>query len=138
MPIVSTFMYCEQVQNNFQTNKLEISTPLHVLTPPSIPSAYSFSIVFGILGLDNHRINKIRIILLSPNEEVAFDTEDNLVIEKNGDLDVLPSAARGFIANMDLRNVLFNREGMYVTRVLINHEIIGEYPIYVWAGDKND
>ncbi|PFC59585.1 hypothetical protein CN266_26910 [Bacillus cereus] len=138
MPIISTFMYCEQAQINSKTNRLDITAPLHVLTPPSIPSAYSFSIVFGILGLDNHRKNNIRITLMSPNQEIAFDTGDELVIEENTNLDSMPSEARGFIANMDLRNVLFNCEGMYVTSVSINREVIGEYPIFVWAGDKNE
>lgn len=133
MPILSSFIYCEQAEMNVENDKLEISNALHVFTLPALPSAFSFSIVFGILGLDNNRENNIRIVIISPDERTIVDTGE-LVIEKRESLDTMPVDARGFMANMDFRNVRFDCEGMYITRITMNGDLLGGYPIYVMEG----
>lgn len=134
MPIISTFMYCEEAKPI--GDKLQINNPLNIFRPPFVPSTFSFSIVFGILGLDiTEDLSLVRLIF-KKQDEVVIDT-GNLEIkqEKDPNLTVLPMEARGLMANLDFRNVILRSEGMYETDIYLNGEKIGNYPIYVKGGE---
>ena len=46
----------------------------------------------------------------------------------------LPPELRGFVLNMDLRNVPILTIGEYHTEIYLNDSLIGKYPIHVIQG----
>lgn len=134
MPKISTFMYCEQAGIDQNTQKTIINGPLHIFTPPFVPSVFSFSIVFGVIGFEGTEENVINLKFLNWDGKVLVDTGEIIVNAENQhheEKTPLPSEAQGFIANMDFRNVVMDSEGIYKTQIYINHKLEGEFPIQV-------
>lgn len=132
MPRISTFMYCEQAEINQHNQKLNISGPLHVIITPFIPTNFSFSIVFGLMAFNNEQDNGLQIRFLDSDGNILVDA-NNITIGKNMDPQTmaLPPEARGLIANLDFRNVTLRKPGVYVTQILLNQDLLGEFPIQV-------
>ncbi|MGG2943074.1 hypothetical protein ABEO51_08115 [Bacillus safensis] len=138
MPTITSFIYCEKTETD-QNGKLILVQPLLVLTPAFLPGMYSFSIAVGIKGIPDQM--KLRILFISPNsqDQPLIDTTGINVTKKNvvedHIIDLLPEEEIGINFNMDLRNVVLKTEGYYKTVVMINEEVIGEFPIYVKGKD---
>ncbi|KKK10328.1 DUF6941 family protein [Bacillus sp. L_1B0_12] len=138
MPTITSFIYCEKTETD-QNGKLILVQPLLVLTPAFLPGMYSFSIAVGIKGIPDQM--KLRILFISPDsqDQPLIDTTGINVTKKNvvedHIIDLLPEEEIGINFNMDLRNVVLKTEGYYKTVVMINEEVIGEFPIYVKGKD---
>lgn len=137
MTRISTFVYCEGVQNENtpKTVKNNIIGPMNVLRPMYIPGTFSFSIFVSILGVDLNQDHNLRITF-SYEESIIVDTGNSLLAAQKLESD-LPESERGFMLNMDLRNVVLKKEGSYKTSVYLDENLLGEYPIYV-KGIKNE
>jgi hypothetical protein len=137
MPKILTFMYCDRAEPNHQ-GQLQIINPLLVLNPIFIPGMYSFSIAFGVMGINNDEDHTFRIQFLSPNEDQPMIDSNTISIPKGVVPKVnlgLPQEFRSMMLNMDFRNVIFKTEGLYYTRVFIDNEHKDDFPIYVKAGE---
>ncbi|PET68282.1 hypothetical protein CN533_27220 [Priestia megaterium] len=133
MPRVSTFMYCEATEANPRNGQMIINAPMHVFTPAFVPGMFSFSIVFGLLGIELNSENNFRVKFVGPDEKALIDTE-NLNFpnpDLNDEQRNLPPNLRGMMLNFDFRNVVFRQEGQYKTEVFVNEDKIGEFPIDV-------
>jgi len=131
MPEISTFMYALNTGRDEQDN-LVIRAPLNVIKPPYIPGAFSFSVVFGITGLDQTRQQAL---------EVIFKSIEGQVIQKIGPFplpsadqlpkDNVPPKYKGIVANIDMQNILFEKPGEYVTEVFVDGEKLESKPVMV-------
>lgn len=127
MEIVS-FTYCEDVQNN-ECGKSVIIAPIQMLTPVSLPTNYSFTVSFGIYDIPKDGF-EIRLDF--------FDSEENAIsenkmmfppIDEKEVLDI--DSPLGVQINMGFRNLIFRNEGKYISKIYLNGELYGEYPIYL-------
>lgn len=139
MPRISTFMYAERTEPN-QQGQMTVSNPLLVINPIFVPGMFSFSIIFGVIGISNQSDHTMQIIFNSPNEEDEPLINTGIIplskgmapFEKTLDL---PPEQKGMMFNLDFRNVVFKTEGIYKSTVFIDGEMLGEHPIYVKGGE---
>ncbi|MFB9859611.1 DUF6941 family protein [Salinicoccus siamensis] len=138
MPKITTFVYAEEISNT-RDNKLNIVNPLNVFRPAFVPGMFSFSVVIGIIGLDvtqgKHTL-RIKFYGEDQKETPLIDT-GYVPLEDvpTGPLS-LPSELRGMMGSMDFRNVVMKSEGVYITEVFVDGDLLGEFPIHVLAGES--
>ncbi len=135
MAYVSSFTYCETIQTEIteQGTRYQIVNPLSVLAPVSIPGNYSFAISCNIAGFDVSKENSVSICFFDQHGSeiynsgsVAFDIPAEHV--KDNEI-------ANIQFNIDIRNLVFKESGLYVTKVLLNADELGEYKIQVIKGD---
>ena len=136
MPHITMFTYSElfQLQNlpEGKGQRLNIINPILVIIPEFLPTTYSFSVTFGILGVKMEVPHELKITFWGPDEEVIFDS-GNLNIQfpipenKKG----LPEDMRGPVISMDIRNAALEEEGEYFTKIFLDGEEMGKYPIKI-------
>lgn len=133
MPRITAFVYCENVQNeNTQLGpKSNIISPMSVLRPMFIPGTFSFSIFISLLDVKIEESHIFRIVFTNGIKDIV-DTKNVNIPAHNIESD-LPEFERGFMFSMDFRNVVFENEGSYTSKVYFDDMPIGEYPIYVKA-----
>lgn len=136
MAKITTFMYCEGVERLPDDAKISIMNPLQVLTPLFIPSMYSFAITVGVIDFDTEVNNEIRITFGSTCDEHNLVDTGIIPIQAHSAEGTLPKHLRGFIANMEFKNVVFKEEGEYDTTIYFNDEEIGKFPIYAVEGSE--
>lgn len=136
MARVTMFVYCENVQNENTPlgPKNNIIGPMNAIRPMFIPGTFSFSIFTSIVDVDLKKTHNFRIVLSDGFKDIV-DTGNALIPPQNIEPD-LPESERGFMLNMDLRNVIFEKEGSYIGKVYFDDDILGEYPIYVKAANN--
>ena len=98
------------------------------LTPPFMPSAFSFGFGIGISGLDLRKENLIRYEFASPSNNTLLEQIIPLRIEEShlaGFDDDMP----GCYAQIALHNIALEEEGYYTSKVYVNDHLVGEFPI---------
>ena len=60
MARISTFMYCDNVQN--QNNNMVVNSPMQIITMNYIPGMFSFSVIFGVLDINQYEDHRIRFV----------------------------------------------------------------------------
>ena len=138
MAHISTFVYCEgiQVEETNQGNKTHIINPQQIFTPAFIPSLYSFSISFGVIGV-KYKENQVMVykFINTNTNEALIDSGDININSKKTDL---PEELNGFMMNIDFKNIVFKNEGYYESEIYLNNEKIGSYPIFVKGKESNE
>lgn len=137
MIYISSFSYCDSIQTEMtpQGPRYQIVNPLQVLSPIAIPGNYSFAIACNVAGFDATKENIIRLQFSSPQGKVLSDTGD---IKVRLPLETIKDTKLGVMQfNLDLRNIVLDEIGVYVTKVSVNNEIIGEYKIQVLQGERH-
>lgn len=136
MEYISSFTYCDAIQTEITQKgpQHQIMNPLQALTPIAIPGNFSFSIACNIAGFDTAKENTVRIEFLDPNNNLLYDTGDVKFQLPPEQIKVGGIASMQF--NIDIRNLVFREEGLYLTRVMFNNNVLGEYKIQVIAGEK--
>ncbi|MGG3115301.1 DUF6941 family protein [Bacillus paranthracis] len=136
MPMVINFVYCDQV--DVVEGKLTIGGPLNFINPRFVPGMFSFTVAFGIVGLNTQQRNDLQLKFFDVNDDEIMST-GILTIPENADIDPnLPMEVRGFMANMEFKNVVFKSEGAYKTELYLNGERLGQYPIIVKGVEGNE
>lgn len=137
MPFVSSFTYCDGVNTIMtpQGPKNQLGMQLQAITPVAIPGNFTFSIVCGIADIKG-KDNKIRIQFVDIDGNTMYDTQDIVLppaAEEN-----LKVKSQGVQFNLEMRNTVFNKEGIYATKILINGTEAGVYkiPVYAVGGQK--
>lgn len=133
MAYISSFTYCDNIQSEMtpQGPRNQIVNPLQVLAPIAIPGNYSFAISCNITDFDATKENCVRIQFLSPQEKILNDTG-----EIKFQLPAEQANVDAMQFNLDIRNLVFEETGLYMTRVFVNGEQIGEYRIKVMVGER--
>ena len=123
---VTSLLCCENIAQDPLTQKLNILNPIQVIKLPNLPSNYSFSIYLGILDIDKEGKDTIRIAFFDKDDELLNDISSiNLPVPKEADL----TKPLGININLDFRNLLFSKEGLYYIKVFdLNKDgkVIGE------------
>lgn len=130
---ISTFFYClgtdKQGDQNAPLNAIGI---LPALTPEFIPSAFSFTIVLVIVGIEEDKAHTLDIIFKDNHGKPLVEAKSiNIPFNNAFDRTNLPLEARGLTLGMDLKNVILKENGMYSTSVSLDGKNLGEYKIYV-------
>lgn len=141
MARVENFVYCLNAERipvkGKQGDTINAMGVLSVISPEFIPGSFSFSIVFSILGMDLNNTNQIRIQFKDDSQKVLIDTDNLSIPPMSSDNEMhLPKEYCGLNLSMDFRNVVFERDGLYNTVVMLNEEIIGSAEIYA-KGRRN-
>ncbi|WP_404988082.1 hypothetical protein [Clostridium culturomicium] len=139
MTTLKSFIYCEGIDTNITPNgpKPSLVSPLAALTPMFIPSMYSFSIFMSIQHDELNCNNSFRIVFRKKDSDLLIvDSGSQLLPPLDHESD-LPKEARGFMINMDLKNVVIKEEGMHICEVYINDILIGGSEIYAKAAENN-
>lgn len=132
-PRVSTFIYSDDsvMEEMPIGQRLHVINPQQVLRPAFVPGMYSFSVSFGIIALDMAVEHNLRVAMTSPRNKQIMDSA-NMVVPTNTDFD-LPPELQGFMMNMNVRNVVFEEEGLHQTSLWLDDVCLGDFPIYVKA-----
>lgn len=137
MANLANFIYClnaERVSSNDgQGENINAMGVLSTLTPEFIPGTFSFSIIFSVLGIDTSVNNTIQIIFSQKEEEKPLVESGVITIPPfpNDNEIGLPDKYRGLNMSMDFRNVIFETEGLYNTKIIFNDQIFANNEIYV-------
>lgn len=141
MEKITTFIYCLATNNIQEPNMQTVNANgiLSVITPEYIPGTFSFSLVFTLLGLEEKKY-ELNLRFKNPDGQILLDTGGLVIpydqISKNDQNKIsLPPEETGLTLSLDLKNVVFEKNGYYVTEVLCNGRVLGEYKIY--AKGKN-
>ena len=132
----SNFIYCinsERVPGtDGNGDSLNAVGVLSVITPEFVPGTFSFSIIISVLDIDVTKNNKIQIVFCNPDGKEIVNTNDiEIPPNPNKDSIGIPNEYQGLNMCMDLRNVIFEKEGLYTTKVIVNDEQIGKNEIFV-------
>lgn len=137
MERLNSFVYCLNadriVLRDGKEEGINAMRVLSTLTPEFMPSTFSFSIVFSVLGVDLTKENKIQVIFKKMDGEPLLDTGTidlpSNIVEK--DAKKIPGDYVGFDLSMDFRNVIFESEGVYCTEIYLNGGLLDSKDIYV-------
>jgi hypothetical protein len=139
MPTLSNFLHCEETYIDDETGTPVIKTPIPIIRLLKIPSSFSFSVVFSIVGVDTTEKDKHFMIyqFLNPIGEPIIETKpiDISFHGNNGIQNDLPREMRGVMFGADFRNIEFKLNGIYKSRVILDGEILGEYELPVLGRD---
>lgn len=137
MAKITNFIYClnaEKVTTNGDGGEtINANGIMAALTPEFVPGTFSFSILFSVLDADITVNNNIRIAFGKKDVDKKLVDSGIIHLPPMPDKDEvgLPKEYKGLNMSMDLRNVIFESEGLYCTEIIFNGEILGEYPVYV-------
>lgn len=135
-PTISSFMFFDDIQqlgnNNAPGTAMHLINPQNVIRTPFIPNTYSFAVAFGVVGLDLQSSHTLSFQFINPQNEIVIDTSEIRIPGNPAEASSLPIEAQGYTFNFNLRNVQLKFEGKYVGRVLINKNVIGEFPLFVY------
>lgn len=134
MAYISSFTYCDSIQNEMTANgpRTKIINPLQAIAPFAIPGNYSFAIACAVAGFDVNVKNSVRIQLQTEEGEVINDTGE---IEFQLPEEALKNNQPAIMQfNLDFRNLVLPKTGVYSTIVSFNGNQIGEYKIPVIIG----
>lgn len=126
MAYISSFTYCEDIQQEILNNNVvpKIINPLGVIQTLFIPTHFSFAISCVISGININTDKSLRIIFISPNEEIINDTQDI-------QLNIPPNNGDVLKFNLIMKNIVLKDEGVYRTEVYLNKNKLNEYKIEV-------
>lgn len=134
--MITAFTYCLGTSNGEPgNNMIDVSGVLPAITPEYIPGSFSFSIMIGLSGLDTGKQHTMSIVFGKGNEKPLVNTPEVTIPVQESNQTNLPGEAQGFVLSMDLKNVVFEEEGIYSTKVRVDNQELGEYKIYV-AGKR--
>lgn len=137
MPRVSTFLYCEGTVKEEAQDGLIIRNPLMIFRPAFVPGMFSFSIFFGISGINdgNEHLLRIKFINIKDIANPIIDTGDLPIrqpqYEPGHSDNEIPTEFQGMMANLDFRNAVLRNEGEYYTEIHLDNILLDKFPIYV-------
>lgn len=126
MAYISSFVYCDGIQTDFTPNGpvSRIVNPLQVLAPIAVPGNFSFAISCSIAGFDAHKENTVQVQFVSSDGKVLQDTGMVKFQVPSGQIETGRSGGMQF--NLDMRNMILDKVGLYSTKILLDGEKIGE------------
>lgn len=137
-PIISGFMFFDDIEQLPNAGgapgaSLHLINPQNVIRPQFIPSGYSFAVAFSLLQIDPKKEHILSFKFRNPKGEYVLNAENINVAKNSAFDDNLPKEAAGLMFNFNFRNVPLTEEGVYVGLVYVDDELIGEFPLHVYA-----
>ncbi len=138
MADLTNFIYCINAERipskNGKTDSVNAIGVLSSLTPEFVPGTFSFSIIFSVLDIDISGNNTVQITFFREGEQKNLVDSGVITIpplSPDSDDIQLPPKYQGLNMSMDFRNVIFEQEGLYNTKVIFNDQVLAIKPIYV-------
>lgn len=138
MADLTNFIYCINAERipskNGKTDSVNAIGVLSSLTPEFVPGTFSFSIIFSVLDIDISGNNTVQITFFREGEQENLVDSGVITIpplSPDSDDIQLPPKYQGLNMSMDFRNVIFEQEGLYNTKVIFNDQVLAIKPIYV-------
>ena len=138
MPKITTFVYCENIGQEMTPSgpKMHIIGPLQVISLNFLPTNYSFTVVFGIIGIVPNDVHNLQIIFCDEKGNIMSGSTTPIKIPINENF---ATDSQGFFANWMVQNVQFDHVGIYYTKIILDKMDIGIYPIKVdQKGNKHE
>lgn len=127
---LTSFVYCQDTKND-QGNTI-IVAPFQMLTPINLPTNYSFTFSFGLLGKPAEFVDK-KVIAKFKNPNNVEISKSIFEIPTIPDEFVEKSNYIGIQINLGWMNVVLDVEGVYNTVVEIDGEELKVCPIDVYV-----
>lgn len=138
MPTLTMFTVCNSIGDLNPQPGVSIPTlngPQAVLRPLFIPSSFSFGISAGVIGIDLTKPNSIRFVITNPDKKIIQDSgESGFPALPEGDS--LPIEYQGFMLTLDIRNLVIEKEGVYVFELYVNGVSAGAREIPIFAAKR--
>ncbi|HJC48535.1 MAG TPA: hypothetical protein IAA04_10830 [Candidatus Lachnoclostridium pullistercoris] len=138
MADLTNFIYCINAERipskNGKTDSVNAIGVLSSLTPEFVPGTFSFSVIFSVLDIDISGNNTVQITFFREGEQENLVDSGVITIpplSPDSDDIQLPPKYQGLNMSMDFRNVIFEQEGLYNTKVIFNDQVLAIKPIYV-------
>jgi len=131
---ISSFTYCDSIETQMTPNgpAFQIVKPLQILAPIAIPGNYSFAISCSLSDISSSEGKTMTIVFSDPDgNEVAKVGNIRIEIPKEAS----NSKVASMQVNIDFRNLIISKEGVYKTSVILENDTIGEYRIPVFKGE---
>lgn len=142
MAKITVFMLCDNIENiPLPTGSIvqKLTSPQMCLRPQFVPGNYSFGVAVGIQGIDFRTATKVRFTISDP---------DGITVQDSGTSEFppisepiagpLPTEYRGFLMQMEIRNMTILKEGAYSFSVYIDDELVGTQIIPVFRRGQDD
>lgn len=113
-----------------------ISNPKIVFTPYSIPGEYSFGVMIAVTDIDVNKKHSFKFEF--GNDQVGqlgVVEADEVPVEVG--IDNLPQPFVGFVANMNMVNMVFKEPGLYMGRVFLDGKHLGNQNVWVVPRTEN-
>ncbi len=126
MATVTNFIFCEnsKIDENGNTSVVNI---LNYFSLSILPTQFTFDLYFTVAKFETGD-HKIKFIMLDSDNNILAETPDiNVKLLKTSDTidDV------NFVNfTLNLRNILFKKEGECIAKIFFDDELIGEKHIY--------
>lgn len=132
---VINFLYCENanLSTNGSTSSISISNLISAIDLQDTSSPFSFSIVYSLLIQDTDFSDlRLRIVIENPQSEELVNTKE-IVVPSNPEIVKLsqPMNIMNITPVLDLRNVKFPISGIYMTKLYVNDNLTGTFPLHV-------
>lgn len=133
---ISTFMYCEGAgvgpnPNRKGSQTLHIISPLHIITPEYTPTMFTFSAVFGILGVSTTVSHQLKMVFQNCTNSDRPLSVNEINLPPNPDKEQLPIDMQGFMLSAVFQNAQLDNDGYYETEVFLDSKSLGKFPIQV-------
>lgn len=127
------FFVCDSISNEPRGGRsvLTITAPQISLRPQVLPSNFSFGVAAGVVGVDAEKKNTIQFKIMAPNGKMVHDTKETPLPTGEKD-NKLPEEWQGMMMAFDIRNLLFEEEGIYRFNLYVNGNLLEEHlvPVY--------
>ncbi|WP_433581365.1 DUF6941 family protein [Paenibacillus amylolyticus] len=135
MPRVTSFIYCEDAkgENTPLGNKFHVMNPFASLLPTFVPGSFSFSVCIGIAGIGAGSEHKLTYIFRANDgsEPLINSGELQFGVVVDPSLQLVPLDYQGVVLGMDFKNVIFRKNGEYVSDIYLDGKLSASYPIMV-------
>ena len=137
MAKLTNFIYCINAERGPASNGngggINAIGVVSALIPEFIPGTFSFSIIFSVLDVNINDNNTIQITFSKDGEEKNLVDSGVITIPPSQEENevLLPDEYKGLNMSMDLRNVVFETEGLYKTTICFNGQFLPDNCIYV-------
>lgn len=126
MAIVTNFLFCENSKNDENGNTY-IGNILNYFSLSNLPTHLTFDLYFTLAKFETGDL-KIKFVMFDSDNTILAETPDlNVKLLKTSEtIDEV-----NFVNfTLNLRNILFKKEGECVAKIFFDDELIGEKHIY--------
>lgn len=132
MTSVENLVFCQNSKID-NSGRMIIENLFTTILLPFLPTQFSFSIVFTVLGINPKAEHNLKLIFKNKNtNEIVFDT-NNIPINNLTSNNDVPLEFQSINFNINLQNLIFKDGGIYVAIVYFDENNIGEREIFVYA-----
>lgn len=127
MVTLTNFVYCADSQLSSDLNAINALNVLCALKSDYLPGVITFSVVFQLLGVDNEKENKIKLVFQQDfgTKEILFNSGE-IIIPKVKKDEINGKNLTSINLRFEFENIIFKENGLYSTKIYLDDELLGE------------